>query len=330
MTMPDPRGVRWAVVGTGAISESFIADILAAGSIVSAVWGRRAHRARDVAERFGIATWTDDLGAVLARPDVDIVYIATPPAVHVSQTLAALDAGKHVLVEKPMATAAADVVRIFDRARLRDRFVMEAMWMKFNPLHRDVLARIAGGAIGTPRTMRGGFGMPFPAGGSRWSSELGGSSVLDQGIYGITLAVWALGSVVNVSAAGTVREGVDVTAELTLQHEHGSTSQIACSMLDFVDPSASISGSRGWIEIQAMFWATDRAAVHAGSVEALWERPEPVEHPRQGNGYVPMIRAVEEALSTGVLEHADHDREATHAVASVMDDVRALVFGGGE
>jgi predicted dehydrogenase len=79
----------------------------------------------------------------------------------------------HVLIEKPMATSAEDVDRVFARASERGLFAMEGMWMKFIPLHRRVAELIATGTIGTPRHVRAGFGMPMPAGGSRWNADLG-------------------------------------------------------------------------------------------------------------------------------------------------------------
>lgn len=325
MTEEVARRLRWAVIGTGRISDSFVPDIRAANGEVRAVWGRRNATAAEFARRHGVPVAATDLAEVLARDDIDIAYIATPPSVHVDQALQALDAGKHVLIEKPMATSAADVARIFERARERDRFAMEGMWMKFNPLHRDLRRRVADGLIGSPRSVRGGFGMPFPEGGSRWVAELGGSTVLDQGIYPVTLAVWLLGEVVAVRASGVVRNGVDVAARIELEHDGGRFSQLACSVLEFVDPSASISGTAGWIEIPAMFWAGDRALLHAGSPRALFTEPDVVSHAREGFGYVPMIRAVGEAIAAGLRRHPEHDEDDTLAVARVLDDARAQI-----
>ena len=226
-----------------------------------------------------------------------------------------------------MATSAEDVDRVFARASERGLFAMEGMWMKFNPLHRRVAALIATGTIGTPRHVRAGFGMPMPPGGTRWNADLGGSSILDQGIYAVTLATWMLGPVVDVAATGRMRDGVDVAAHLTLHHEAGRISQFGCSIEEFIDPSAAISGTAGWVEIPAMFWATDIARIHAGSARALFQDPDRMTEPREGNGYVPMIRAVNQALADGLQEHPHHDADATASVARVMAAARAAVAG---
>jgi len=317
---------RWAVLGTGRISEQFVPDLRAASCEVTAVWGRRAEAAADFADRQGIPFSSDDLRAVLEREDVDAVYVATPPAIHLPQALSALDAGKHVLVEKPMTVSASDSETLFAHARQRGLFAMEAMWMKFNPLHRELFRRLEGGLIGERRSVRGAFGVPFPAGGSRWRADLGGSTVLDQGIYPVTLAIWALGPVRTVTAIGDVRDGVDVRAHVTLEHEGGGVSQLACSVLEFADPSAAVSGTAGWVELPAMFWAGDRAELHAGTAQALFTEPERLSRPREGSGYVPMIRSVDAVLRSGRTQHPEHDEKATLEVARVLDRIRSQIL----
>jgi predicted dehydrogenase len=318
------------VLGTGRISESFVPDLQQAepGSVTS-VWGRTTEKAGSFAERHGLAHSSADLDEVLGRGDVDAVYVGTPVATHAPLAIRALEAGKHVLVEKPFAFSAEEGRAVFEAAHVNDRFAMEAMWMKFNPLHVELRERILAGLIGEPRSVRGGFGMPFPAGGSRWSAALGGSTVLDQGIYPITLAEWMLGPVQHVTATGSVLDGVDVAAQISLDHGDGRVSQSACSVLEFCDPSAAISGTAGWVEIPAMFWAGDVAELHAGSPEALFRTPERLVREREGNGYVPMIRAVTEAIGRGLREHPSHDAAATIATAITMDEVRGQIHDRG-
>ncbi|SDY66439.1 Gfo/Idh/MocA family protein [Herbiconiux ginsengi] len=329
MTPSRPR-VRWAVVGTGRICETFVPDLQTVdpASVVS-VWGRRPEIVADFAARHGIPQHSVVLDEVLSRDDVDAVYVATPVATHAQLAIRALEAGKHVLVEKPMAFSAAEAEEIFERARANDRFAMEAMWMKFNPLHVEIARLIGEGLIGEPRYVRGAFGMPFPAGGTRWNAELGGSTVLDQGIYPVTLAEWVLGPVQSITATGRVLDGVDVTADISLQHDDGRMSHAVCSLMEFTDPSASLSGTAGWIEIPAMFWATDVARIHAGSTGALFGTPDELSRPREGNGYVPMIRSVVDAIADELRQHPQHDRTATLRTATTLDAVREQIHAHG-
>ncbi len=310
---------RWAIVGTGDISARLLTDLRATpGTAVTAVWGRDELRTKEFAAAHGIETSTFDRAALLAREDVDIVYIATPAHTHRAIAIEALEAGKHVLVEKPMATSARDVEDIFDAAARADRFAMEAMWMRFNPLHVDIRGRIESGEIGTPTGVRASFGTPFFPRPRVQRPEQGGSSLLDRGIYAVTLGHWFLGEPTAVHAQATFVDGVDVRGHATLEHERGFT-QIAWSSMEFLDLSAAVAGEHGWISIDPMFWAGTSAKVHAGSMERIFQAPGPVSHPRVGNGYGPMLRSVEDALSAGMRQHPAHDAPATIAVARTLD-----------
>lgn len=319
---------RWVVLGTGMISHQLVPDLQAVfgeGSVV-AVWGRDEARTSAFAERHGIAASTTDLTEVLRREDVDAVYIATPIATHMVIALEAIAAGKHVLIEKPMASNAAEIEHIFDAAEAAGVFAMEAMWMKFNPLHVDLVQRVSVGLTGEPRTISATFGMPTPPTGRAWAAERGDSAVLDRGIYAVTLAQWVLGEPVAVDASGIVEDGTDLEARATLTFKSGARADVACSAIGFLDQSATISGTLGWITIEPMFWAGTTARVHAGSVEAIMHSPERVVHPREGSGFRPMLRAVAEALAAGERQVARHDRAATLAVAWTLDVIRERVF----
>ena len=155
---------RWAFIGTGDISRRLASDLLTIEpGAITAVWGRTEQTAQVFAHDHGIEFASDSLERVLALDTVDIVYIATPAATHCAFALQALAAGKHVLVEKPMTTSAADTARIFSAAREAGKFAMEAMWMRFNPLHIEIRERIADGLIGEVNSVRASFGTPFQA-----------------------------------------------------------------------------------------------------------------------------------------------------------------------
>jgi predicted dehydrogenase len=314
---------RWAFIGTGDISRRLASDLLTVepGGI-AAVWGRTEQHAHDFADDYGIAFASDSLEHVLGLDTVDIVYIATPAATHCAFALEALAAGKHVLVEKPMSTNATDTARIFTAARDVGRFAMEAMWMRFNPLHVEIRERISDGLIGKVNCVRASFGTPFQARGRILSPAQGGSILLDRGIYPITLAQWFLSEPTAIAATGDFQDGVDVRGHADLEYAHGFA-QLAWSGIDFLDLSATVSGEHGWITVDPMFWAGTRARIHAGSIQRIFVEPETIEHPRQGNGYQPMLTSVLSALDDGLLEHPWHGREDTVRSARTMDAVLA-------
>ena len=207
--------------------------MLQAGYQVQVVLSRNEQKAAAFSAEFGIPEWETSFEAVLNNPAVDAVYIATPIGTHA--TMAAPPSGKHVLVEKPIATSAKEAAYLFDLAQDAGVFLMEAMWMKFNPAYQRLHAELESGILGGPPThMRAGFAIPFPREmyPGRWDMALSGGALLDQGIYPATLAHSIFGAPADVTAKGRVREdGLDLSAHVTLEfpgrkvytvfHRHG-------------------------------------------------------------------------------------------------------------
>src|SRR5687767_12498589 len=151
--------MKWGVIATGGIAQTVTADMLKVPDVeVLAVSSRDVTKARAFADRFGIKRAYGDYRELLRDEDVEIVYVATPHAQHHEVTLAALDAGKHVLCEKPIGLSVAQAEEMVERAAVRKRFLMEAMWTRFNPLIRKVHAAVRAGEIGEVRTVRAHFG----------------------------------------------------------------------------------------------------------------------------------------------------------------------------
>jgi predicted dehydrogenase len=319
----SPGPLRWAIAGAGTISRSIVPDLqLIPGNRVDIVFSRDKAKAARFAEEFRLARWTDDFASMISDPRVDVLYLATPFATHAAMAREALLAGKHVVVEKPMALNAGEVEELFGLARSLGLFLMEAMWMKFNPAFRHLFELLDSGLIGKPASLRAGFGFPLIAdGGSRWDVARSGGTLLDQGIYPVTLAHAIFGEPTGIHAGGRVREdGLDFAEHFTLDFEGGQFAQCASSMTEFVDPSASVSGTLGWITLPGMFWTSTTLLVHAGTWAKMFA-PEPMEHPREGKGYVPMLRAAGEAIRSGATQHPVHPALDTIAVFRTLDTI---------
>ncbi|TLM83564.1 Gfo/Idh/MocA family oxidoreductase [Pseudarthrobacter sp. NamE2] len=323
---PD-RTLRWAVAGAGTISRSIVPDLQAIpGNQVEVVFSRDPANAARFAKEFNLARWTDDFASVVQDPLVDVLYLATPFATHAAMAREALLAGKHVVIEKPMAMNADEVEELFTLAGSQSLFLMEAMWMKFNPAFQHLFELLDSGVIGKPSSLRAGFGFPLiPDGGSRWDPARSGGTLLDQGIYPVTLAHAIFGEPTDVHARGCLRDdGLDFAEHFTLDFEEGRFAQCASSMTEFVDPTASISGTLGWITIPGMFWTSTTLLMHAGSWAKMFA-PEPIEHDREGNGYVPMLRAAGEAIRSGATQHPIHPASDTIAVFRTLDAISKQV-----
>ncbi|ASN20037.1 hypothetical protein CGK93_10390 [Arthrobacter sp. YN] len=141
----------------------------------------------------------------------------------------------------------------------------------------------------------------------------------------MTLAHTIFGQPTEVTARGRLRaDGLDFAEHFTLEFAGGQFAQCASSMTEFVDPSAAINGTKGWITIPGMFWTATTLLLHAGSWQKMFA-PEPTIHPREGNGYVPMLRAASEAIRSGETQHPIHPAEETIAVFRTLDTIAQRV-----
>lgn len=322
--------LAWGIVGTGTVSRAIAADLaLTPGVRRLAVTSREEPRAREFADTFSIERAYGGVEELLADEDVDILYIGTPHATHSDIAVRALEAGRHVLVEKPAGVDSSDVRRIADAARASGRFAMEGMWMRFAPAYRAAIEDIRNGAIGSVTSVRASFGIPFgdPESAS-WTVQRRSSTLLDQGIYPVTLALDVLGVPESLWATAHVRsDGVDLAVHATLEYRDHRFAQLAASMTGWTELSAAVSGSAGWLTLSPPFWATDRYVLHslaggATDQESLF-RPDPTVHPREGFGYVPMLRAVTEAIADGLKEHPLHPLQDSITIAEILDRIRA-------
>jgi predicted dehydrogenase len=315
------------MIGTGWMGRAIAPDLTAhPGFELVAVAGRNAERTAEYAALHNVqrALTAEQL---IADPDLDLVYITTPHDSHLEYALAAIAAGRPVLVEKPLTVNAPEAERLFDAARDRGVFAMEALWSRFNPVVRRVTELIGQGAIGEPRTVQASFGFPVPPGDHRlWDAARAGGSLLDQGVYPLTLADLVLGEPETVAATGSrlgydgADAGVDTELGMLLGYPGGRQAVLATSIRSVLPLDASIGGERGRIAIDPPFWSTTALSVIApdGTTERF-------EHPFDGNGYRPMLDAVQEALEAGWLEHPLCDHASTLRVMRTIDRVAAAL-----
>jgi predicted dehydrogenase len=307
-------------VGTGGIARTTVADLHLTDELeLVGVASRDPHRAAAFAAEFEVPTAYQSYEQLFDDDGVDVVYIGTPISTHAEIAERALRAGKHVLVEKAFATTAAEARTVTEVARERKRFLMEAMWMRFNPAISQMLDDVAGGIIGDVRTVQAGFGIPLPPSFNIWRPELGGGALLDMGVYAITLAHLLLGVPQDVHAVGEMRsDGLDITDSVFLRYDDGRFAQAVTSLVGFVNPVASIGGTRGFITFDRPFMSSGEYRVETPGTGA----PTTVRVELEGNGYVPMFRAVSHAVTDGLLEHPLRPLASTIAVLSTMDEIR--------
>ncbi|WP_198681036.1 Gfo/Idh/MocA family protein [Lentzea terrae] len=286
--------MKWGVIATGGIAQTVTADMLKVeGVTVLAVSSRDVSRAQAFAERFGIERAYGDYRDLLADPEVEVVYVATPHGQHHEVTLAALDAGKHVLCEKAFALTVAQAEEMVAKAKEKNLFLMEAMWTRFNPLIRKVHEAVRNGEIGEVRSVRAtfGFALGFDPDHRLWAKEAGGGALLDLGVYPVALAHQLLGVPAEIRAwGGKAPSDVDSDAGLLLGYPGGVHALLSCSLVSNIGCTAEIFGTAGRIDIAEPMFAATKAMING------------VEHTIEDGGYTHQIRAVEECVAAGLVE----------------------------
>jgi len=248
--------VNWAVVGTGAIARRFSADMrYAKAGRIAAIASRDAERARALARAIGPGVMGDTLDAVLADPSIQAVYVASPTSQHLAHALAAIRAGKAVLVEKPLAASASEAEKIAEAARLAGVLCMEAMWMRFTPGVLKAKRLVDEGRIGRPVSLEASLSYPhaFDPAHRLFDPALGGGAHLDLGVYPVSLAVHLMGlpSDVGVNAV-RAPNGVPMAGGLVLAYP-GAIATLGFGFLGEGPNAATITGPSGRLRLAAPF-----------------------------------------------------------------------------
>lgn len=335
-TLPEPRHpdpadappLRWGVLGPGAIAADFT-DALHrhSGQRVVAAGSRSAERATAFAAAHGVERSHGSYEALVSDPDVDVVYIATPHSEHLEHALLAIAAGKHVLIEKPMAVTADEARRIVAAAREAGVFAMEAMWTRYLP-QTDIIRRLLeDGALGDVRVVTADFGgrVPFDPSGRLWNPDLAGGALLDLGVYTVSWASFALGAPAGIIASGTLAStGVDEQVALVLSSASGGQALLSASLLAGTPSLATICGTEGRIETDSPFWGPSGLRVFRadGTLAAHWRDPYGRPH-RDGMAYE--AAALARFVAEGRTESPLHPlAEAVDTLATIDEARRQL------
>jgi predicted dehydrogenase len=321
----DGRPIRWGILGAGGIADTVSGDInLTAGNVVTAVAARHADRAAQFAARHGAARHYDDYAELVHDDEIDVVYVSTTHPHHRAHALLAIDAGKAVLIEKPVCLNATDAREVFAAATRAGVFSMEAMWMRVNPLVRKAQELIADGAIGEVRGVRHEFGLgrPFDPQDRLYELANGGGALLDLGVYPATFAYLFLGRPDKVHTVGTLSPtGSDETVAMQWMYGDHPGAQLWTSALIAAPNEAAILGTKGWISFLPEAYRPTGLILHNDAGEQHFDDPLA----GNGRGYQPEIEEVERCLRAGLAESPFIPHADTIAILEILDDARAAV-----
>ncbi len=248
-----PEQLRWGIMGTGNICRQFAGGLAGAklGRLVAAA-SRTAASAQAFAGQFPVERLHDTYQQLLDDPQVDAIYVGTPNTLHHEWAIKALEAGKHVLCEKPLAIHARQGREMFDAAAKADRLLVEAFMYRTHPLTAAVLRDVRAGRIGRLRLIRASFCYQTDnLANIRFSKPLAGGGLMDVGCYCIDFARLITGQEpVKIHAEAILCEtGVDDLLAGTLTFPDGVIATFTCGMRVQADNRASINGQGGYLEI---------------------------------------------------------------------------------
>lgn len=281
--------LRWGILGTGNIARQFCAAMRTSQrGVLAAVGSRSAEIAAAFARDHSIPAAHGSYDALLADATVDAVYVSLPNSLHRDWTIRALQAGKHVLCEKPVAVDAQEASEMFDAAQQAGRLLAEAFMYRSHPLTDAVLATVHGGEIGHVKLVRSSFCYRTTkiAGNIRFDARLGGGALMDIGCYCISLSrLVASGEPVAIHAAGILHEGgVDELSAGVLRFPGGLVASFTCGMSVQADNTAYICGTEGYIEVPIPWKPPTRQATYTiarGTPPRMDGASKPAPPPRQ-------------------------------------------------
>ena len=340
---PDPaRPVGWGVLAAGKIARAFAADLaLVPDARLAAVGARSVDRAAGLVhdvlgpEPADPPAVHGSYQALVADPGVDVVYVASPHSLHLDHVRLALEAGKHVLCEKPVALRAADLDAMVALAAEHDRFLMEAMWTACHPHVLALVEALASGELGTPRHLRAELGFRVDAGPEDrlMDPALGAGALLDMGVYPLTLAHLLLGEAEETTALATLSaDGVDLDVVVVTRHRGGALATSSASMTSWSDRTAALATDRGRVDLIGNFHHPDAVVftpVGDGSDNDTTDTSAPRQleptEPVLGRGYGNEAAEVGRCLRAGLRESPLVPHAQTAAVMRQLDEVRRQV-----
>ena len=318
--MAEP--IRWGIAATGAIAGVFATGLSQLDDAeIAAVGSRAAARAEAFAAEYGAVRAHGSYEDLAADPTVDVVYVASPHGRHERDVLLFLEAGKHVLCEKPMALNRAQCERMVATARARGLFLMEAMWSRFLPawaIARDLLGE---GRLGEPLVLEAGLGFrrPIDPAHRLFDRALGGGATLDLGVYPVSFASFLLGAPHRVVADGRVGEtGVDEQFAAVLHHDAGALAVVTGGLRAALPSTVRLTASERWLRLPGpMHYST---YVEVGDPAGGRER---IDASFDGEGLRYQAVEVHRCLRAGLTESPVMPLDETCSIAGTLDAVRA-------
>ncbi|MBE6754664.1 MAG: hypothetical protein E7559_10025 [Ruminococcaceae bacterium] len=312
---------NWGIIGTGRICGKFCRALrMLDRANITAVCSRTEEKGKAFAAEYGINNVYTDIAELCADGNVDVIYIGTPHPMHLQAMLTALEAGKHVLCEKPMTLNEQQAQAAIYAAERNGVFLMEAMWTRFLPAVQQVVKWVRAGEIGEVREVMSSYrrDLPEDPASRLYAPELGGGAMLDLGVYPLFAAQLMLeGEAEVLSTEATLSNtGVDMDSTTMLRYPGGRKAYISTGF-DYNSNSTIIEGTDGYITVPNWCY-THSAYLFKGTEGTLAESfCQPHE-----NGMQYEAEHVMECLDKGLTQSPDYPLEYTLREMRCCDKLR--------
>lgn len=314
------KKVRWGVIGAGGIADrrTIPGMMLCDNAVLTAVMEVNAELAEKCRAKWGCPKAYDTVGALLADPEIDAVYIASPVFLHAEQAMAAADAGKHILIEKPLAMTAEEGQRVVDYCKEKGVLIAAGLMMRFGSYVQAMKKAIADGKIGRPVSGYAQFTCWYPDMPGNWRQSKkrgGGGAMMDMGVHCIDLMQYILGTRVSEVAAFhdtlSFRYEVEDSSTVMLRMENGCQCVVQ-SNFNIPDEAAKwrleFFGDRGRLMGDSVIGQVDGGSLDAlflgeqGSYDAIQDKKTAVGDSvdvKFGNMYAREISSFSDSVLTG-------------------------------
>lgn len=314
--------VRWGILATGTIAHKFAQTIIHMDDDTQLVacGSRDIEKSKAFAEEYSIPKYYGSYEDLIQDKEVDAIYIATPNSMHLENIKMCIEAGKHVLCEKPITTNAKDAMEVFALAKEKGIFLMEAFWISMLPMHLKISQLIAEGTIGEVRHIRADYG--FTVQGARrarkFDASLGGGALLDIGIYNIGFVAMILGfKPVKLQTTVHMNEfGTDDFETIIFEYDNGATATMAVSIGMKMEKEGVIYGTKGSIRLPDF-----QKAEHM-KIELYDGTTQDIQMPFEINGFEYQVREMIECIDRGQVSSSIQTPENSIRVMELMDLIR--------
>ena len=315
---------KWGIIGTGGIAGEFANDLSYLNNhTVAAVGSRKLSTAQQFASKYPDCVGYASYSELVADPNLDGIYIATPQNFHVEHTILALDAGKPVLCEKPFAINTSEVELMVNTATQNQLTLIEAMWTRFLP-HIEIVRKIINSnVLGNIHTLQADHGQRLSESNKPrlWDPALGGGALLDLGIYVVSFAHLILGVPDKITAKSNFTDkGVDEQTSAIFEYKNGAQAILNTTLRNSTPCRAVISGVNGWLEI-------DRTFYNPAAMRVVLNDGTKTEYPNNYKGHGLREQAIEFSRCVGskLIESPLMPHEESIGVMRSMDKIREQI-----